>query len=78
MNQTQSKSKIRWLAALAIGVVAVYAYWMVGRRGGEIMRYQGQAPPSLASVGTWMNSASPLSWDSLGGQVVWLEFSFLH
>lgn len=38
--------------------------------------YLGQAPPALGA-GNWINSDG-LTLDALKGQVVWLEFSFLH
>lgn len=53
------------------------------------MRFEGMAsleppkhvvenPPEIASAGTWLNTDQPLTLADLRGNVVWLEFSFLH
>ena len=46
-----------------------------GRTHGSFL---GEGPPSLEAGGTWLNVDSPLTIRGLAGNVVWLEFSFLH
>ena len=59
---------IGWFLAIAL----VVGYFMFPRG------LAGKLPPVLAQDGVrWLNSG-PLTWDELRGDVVWLEFSFMH
>jgi len=40
--------------------------------------FLNKVPPELATSGIALNSDGPLQLAALQGQVVWLEFSFLH
>ena len=68
---TQSRKTLVWILLIAAGLVA----WTFVSRSSNLV---GRSPRSLASAGTWINSESALDWDQLKGDVVWLEFSFLH
>lgn len=76
MTAQRESSKLLKPALLLIGG-AVLIYFLFARPIG-FNDFKGRQPPSLASQGTWLNSTTPISWDSLLGDVVWLEFSFLH
>jgi len=61
-----------------IGLVLLSASYFRNGDGGSYPSYAGESLPPLKSSGTWLNSAAPITWDTLSGEVVWLEFSFLH
>lgn len=42
-----------------------------------IASYLNQPLPELPEGGNWINSARPITLQSLRGKVVWIEFSFL-
>ena len=75
MKRTQT-NLWSWLVPLAC--LALVGYMLLTSAGGRAGEFIGKTAPSLDSAGTWINARGPLSWDSLGGKVVWLEFSFLH
>ena len=75
MSHSQRSNTWFWLL---FGLAAVGMYFVAGRGdSGTFRSYQRGSLPAIDSQGTWLNSA-PLSWDQLGGKVVWLEFSFIH
>ncbi len=67
-------------SGLLFGLVAmaglVFAIWAYSVRPKALQ--VGVAPPALRSSGQWLNSPEPVTWSSLRGKVVWLEFGFLH
>ena len=75
MKRTPSNLR-SWLVPIAC--LALVAYLLLTSVRGGAKRFVGQDAPSLDSAGTWINARAPLTWESLGGKVVWLEFSFLH
>jgi hypothetical protein len=66
------------------GIIVLYLMFLnfvAGLRvagGGLMGDFQGEVPPVIESQGTWLNAEGPLTLSELRGQVVWLEFSFLH
>ena len=61
---------------LALGLVVAGA---LASCGGPDDPFVGRAPPSLdAPSGTWLGADPPLTWKGLIGQVVYLQFGFLH
>ena len=48
------------------------------RPSGLYETFQDQPLPEIGSSGTWINTDEPLTLASLRGNLVWLEFSFMH
>ncbi len=40
--------------------------------------FANKVPPELSAAGTWLNTDEPLQLADLHGELVWLEFGFLH
>ena len=68
-----------WLASAALAISMLCAGCANPMDGSSryLNSYMNESPPEL-SDGVWLNSEQPLSLAALRGQVVWLEFSFLH
>lgn len=67
------------LKTLGAGLAAAGLALGVAHAEGELYSnsYRGKAPPELAG-GQWLNAPAPLTLEGLKGQVVYLEFGFLH
>ena len=76
MEDKKNASNLWFWLVMACLVVLGMVYF----RGadGTLRSYVGRSLPPIKSSGTWLNTAAPQSWDTLTGDVVWLEFSFLH
>ena len=78
MHEESSSRRYGVWLVIAIVVGTLLYVGISSRRGGSFASFQGKKLPSIESDGTWLNSEAPLSWASLNGNVVWLEFSFIH
>jgi hypothetical protein len=67
------------LKRLGVGLVAAGLALGVAHAEGKLYSnsFQGKAPPELAGS-QWLNAEAPLTLKGLQGQVVYLEFGFLH
>ena len=75
---TENKSNL--IPAIVFAVVGTALYLLFGRGSGAVNSFKEKAMPAIHTnaAATWLNTDSPISFDSLKGKVVWLEFSFLH
>jgi hypothetical protein len=78
MEDPSKKSGLFFWLLIGAAVIAGAYFFRGGAQEGTFRSYAKGRFPSLASEGHWFNSDTPVTWDSLAGQVVWLEFSFLH
>ena len=72
----KSTGIVFWL--VIAGLVLTGASYFRSGDGGSYPSFAGGSLPPIQSSGTWLNSVAPITWDTLSGDVVWLEFSFLH
>ena len=78
MQESRSNDGMFWLVLGIAALAGAYLFRGGGMEGGSFQSFANRQLPAIESSGTWINSESPISWSSMAGKVVWLEFSFIH
>lgn len=75
MREQNPRTGVIFLIVL-LGCAVLYFIGEPRNKGG-FTSFLGKEPPEFVNDGTWINSP-PLSLAEIRGDVVWLEFGFLH